>query len=106
LLISLTVSTSTHADELVTNTNQILSSIPENTFRLAIASNDLRFFHTPLCAEGMPGLDFATYRGKRSNPKEIWSTCKELMGEEHYHLLLKMEKLVEEYNKSMAEHRK
>jgi len=54
----------------------------------------------------MPGFSFSSYKGNKPDPKEIWSTCAGLMGEERYQLLLKMEKWVEAYNRQITEHRK
>ena len=88
-LMYLSLSDFAYADDLVAKANHILSTTPEAAFAEAIEKNDLRFLHTPVCAEGMPGFNFSSYRGKEPKPKEIWSTCAGLMGEERCQPLLK-----------------
>jgi hypothetical protein len=106
LAIFLAISGSSYADDLVNKANHLLSTTPEEAVNQALENNDFHFLHTPVCAEGMPGFDFAGYKGEQPNPKEIWSTCEGLMGRERYQLLLKMEKWVTQYNELMAKHRK
>jgi hypothetical protein len=106
LLIGLFATAVACADDLSTRARQILSVTPEQAVNKALAEGDDRFLQTPVCAQGMPGFDFAGYRGVRPNPKEIWSSCEALMGTERYGLLLEMERWVTEYNKLMGTHRR
>jgi hypothetical protein len=101
-IVSATVSAPVCADDLVKKAEQILSTSPEQAVQVAIEHKDYQFLHTPVCAEGMPGFDFTSYRGDKPTPKEIWSNCEDLMGKERYQLLIKMEQWVTEYNQLMT----
>ena len=94
------------ADELESRAQLLLSKTPEEAVNKAIKNNDYAFLYIPVCAEGMPGFDFMNYKGEKPNPKKAWSTCAELMGEERYNLLLRLEPWVKKYNQLMSKHGK